>query len=248
MVRPGTPAEKFIGHARHDDLIGISNHKKRKTCVIYKDQPYFDPRAQQSPRGPVFICNGQLLGSQSLNQYVVLISRNLSKDFQKISTPLIESSSGEDVNLKKLVNFYESSLDEITVKALRNSPGNSTQKISEHEYAQLLQGLWAYNNSYRVLKKEIDELFGETDYTDNTKSYTFVVDIYRDSTVTVVSRKRTNENDLGATDIVVNGQPREIVGADVSNSNKTITNIKNGVSALLSQADKIEVIRLERRV
>ena len=48
MVRPGTPAEKFIGHARHDDLIGISNHKKRKTCVIYKDQPYFETAFNQT--------------------------------------------------------------------------------------------------------------------------------------------------------------------------------------------------------
>jgi len=248
MVRPGTPAEKFVGHARHDDLIGISNHKKRKTCVVYKDQPYFDPNTQQNPqssRGQVFICKGQILGSQSLNQYVVLISRNLSSDFQKVSMPLIESSDNRDTDIKKLLGFYESSLDEVTVKELRNRSGNLNQKISDHEYAQLLQGMWAYENSYRVLKKEIDELFGETDYTDNTKSYTFVVDIYNEKTVTVVSRKRTNENDLGSTDIVVNGQPREIVGADVSNSNKTITNIKNGIPALLSET---EVIRLERRV
>jgi len=230
--------KKTTDYAKQDELIGLSNHTKRITAVVYRG-PYLDPKKNISSSVP--ICTGEI--PSGLEIEVVLIERVLA-----------QSTSGYVQSDKDI------SRPSPSIQGRANASGSTAHAMIESfpeestpaDDQTVRIGHWAYRNTYRLPKSVMGS--HKIDFT-KLPSPIVILDISMArsrgpksmSHISVVAVLYKDPHDMRGTDIVPNGVSAHIKNADVGDTNSLARNMQNGIGAILNDDCHKRTIELRRK-
>lgn len=266
MAKPNTPSKNFSGYASQS-FWGVESTKRTVTTVLYSG-PYIDiskgithavdafldgPGKFTVKEGQGYILDG------TTKTYILHDRAETAKIHNKIAainTNLENVSvkgrdSHRDLGRSKL--FAAHFDNGVTEEIFAAYSKLSREKDDKNNLVKVLQGIYAYKNTYRVNE---DVLFGHSNYKNGDLSeWSFVINAPiarsrvpgRDDHIELVGSKYLG-NGLDKTSIVISGESERVnsaVGLTESMGDFTIKSqiIMNVLSEELNRSKKIELYR-----
>ena len=255
MAKPDTPGKRFNEFASQN-YWGVESARKTITAVLYKG-PYINIEKGIQNQVTKFIdnqdsedfnINGTIV--EDGNTYYVLHDRTMTS---KVLTRLDKNKAinGDSADYEKFkagaIEFFSDSLSPDIIKSVQSIyDKTSRSKIKEHTIGKIFQGIYAYQNTYRI---NDDVLFGTTFNqfkSNDLKGWSFVLNVPtarssvagRHDHVEFIKAKYLDDGP-SSTSYVIKGQSKELLrAAEQVNSRR---NASSALKILLpNSADRLE--------
>ena len=261
MAKPDTPGKRFNEFASQN-YWGAESARKTITTVLYKG-PYINIERGVERQVQKFIENSAdeefnidgVVIEDSIKYYVLhdrVRTSNVLTRLGSVKGTAKDTSDDEYTQFKiGGLEFLKDSVGPDIVKKVRSVYDKiSPQKISEHTLAKIMQGIYAFQNSYRV---NDDVLFGHTVgklKTNDLQGWSFVLNVPtarskvagRHDHVEFVKAKYMDSG-IDSTSFVISGKSKEVLKASelINSKNSALSSLKVSLPVSYRNLEKSKV-------